>query len=584
MAQHTQAARDSAGSQTGRGINPIAWVLTCAALLAVPALGLWMTRVSIANFEATWLHDLAAANGPIPADRLAAVQLPVVCADPGLQAQFSDYCGNLTLASVLDGLGLVTLVVAIGLIAILLIANLSAPRLGPNLGRVFRPGLLGLLVGLLILLGAGSIVVVGGAYTTELSSTGLFHPYFVVIGAVTGLALIVGSLNALFAFLEPPLLNCQAIPVDRVTQPRLFLQLDQLAARIGTETPNTVVVGLQPNFWVTELPVSAFDQHLYGRTMYLSLPLCRILEVDEFEAVLGHELAHFHGGDTKLSRNFYPVYIGSRSAYAAYLATRGGFASVISLLPANVLALFFIPFERAEKRLSRQRELAADAHSAATTSPIAAGAALLKLTWHAGKWPVLEAEGVRKILWGHAPGNQSAQFASFAGSQSPPAQPETTGGPVMEHPTDTHPPVEVRVEHLGGAAEADARARVLPAARPAIAVFDNPEVLELRLVKRIQGLVAARLRVEPSIDPTSPAGPSAAALREAASGDPFIGGVVDRIQHQWGPDLVRPHQPRNRLGHPRRSRDRRCSRATQRDGDLRPASAHRDTRPGHRPG
>ena len=53
------------------------------------------------------------------------------------------------------------------------------------------------------------------------------------------------------------------------------------------------------------------DGKLKGRTMFLSLSLCRILSLDEMKAVLGHELAHYKGLDTRFSRRFYPIYRGA---------------------------------------------------------------------------------------------------------------------------------------------------------------------------------------------------------------------------------------------------------------------------------
>ena len=44
-----------------------------------------------------------------------------------------------------------------------------------------------------------------------------------------------------------------------------------------------------------------------GRTLYVSLSLLRVLEQDEADAVLAHELAHFHGGHTAVSASLVPM-------------------------------------------------------------------------------------------------------------------------------------------------------------------------------------------------------------------------------------------------------------------------------------
>ena len=337
-----------------------------------------------------------------------------MCADPTLAVQLPSSCGNLNLATTLDHLAILTLVVSIGLIAILVGARLAAPRLDRSLGTVFRPLTAALLIGLVILLVVGSIVIVGGAYTTELSSTGAFHPYFVVIGAATGVALTIASANALSQLWSHKPFSIQAVPVDQLLEPKLFATIDAVAQRIGTELPSTVLAGLAPTFFVTELPVQAFDLPVVGRTMYLSMPLCRILDTDELEAVIGHELAHYHGGDTQLSRHFYPVYAGTRNAFEAFLASRGGLAGIVRLLPANVLALFFASFAGVERRMSRDRELAADDLAASSTRAGALSSALVKLDRYSGLWLVILAEAARKIRWRWAPGNLSAEFAQLA--------------------------------------------------------------------------------------------------------------------------------------------------------------------------
>lgn len=62
-----------------------------------------------------------------------------------------------------------------------------------------------------------------------------------------------------------------------------------------------LVVGLTPTFFVTEADVHCIGGTVTGRTMYLSVPLCRILTVEELSAVIAHELGHFRGEDTVCS-------------------------------------------------------------------------------------------------------------------------------------------------------------------------------------------------------------------------------------------------------------------------------------------
>jgi hypothetical protein len=59
--------------------------------------------------------------------------------------------------------------------------------------------------------------------------------------------------------------------------------------------PETVVIGVDPTFFVTEAEVVTLSGRLWGRTLYCSMPLARILTVDELTAIIGHELGHFRG-------------------------------------------------------------------------------------------------------------------------------------------------------------------------------------------------------------------------------------------------------------------------------------------------
>jgi hypothetical protein len=84
---------------------------------------------------------------------------------------------------------------------------------------------------------------------------------------------------------------------------------------VGTAPPRHLIVGLKPNFFATRSPVmcageiladrsstaqpsrlassasAGAGEILTGRTLFISLPLCRVLRVDELASIIGHELA-----------------------------------------------------------------------------------------------------------------------------------------------------------------------------------------------------------------------------------------------------------------------------------------------------
>ena len=92
-----------------------------------------------------------------------------------------------------------------------------------------------------------------------------------------------------------------------------------------------------------------------GRTLYLSLPLCRILTQDDLKAIIGHELGHYCGVDTQFSLKFYPIYRDTCDS----LTTIAHISVAVS--PAVLMLRFFLKsFASAETAISRARELAAD--------------------------------------------------------------------------------------------------------------------------------------------------------------------------------------------------------------------------------
>ena len=124
--------------------------------------------------------------------------------------------------------------------------------------------------------------------------------------------------------------------------------------------PDHIVVGLDPTFFVTEARVRCVSGVLKGRTLFVSLPLSRLLTLEEFGAVVAHELAHFTGKDTAFSKKFFPVYRGASESVAALVTQSGnGDTGAITVIPAvAVLSFFLHSFSVAENTVSRERNFA----------------------------------------------------------------------------------------------------------------------------------------------------------------------------------------------------------------------------------
>jgi Zn-dependent protease with chaperone function len=290
-------------------------------------------------------------------------------------------------------------------------------------------------------------------------------------------------------------------------QPAVWQFVRDTAREARVLTPHHVVAGLDANFFVTDAPVRTPDGVLRGRTMFLSLPLARILSVPELRAIVGHELGHYKGQDTTWSRKFYPVYRGTSEALDRLAhAARGGVGSLV-LLPAVALLGFFLDrFALAERAISRERELAADHVGAALVGPVVTATALAKVHAFAGHWYRLRATLVNELARRRAaPANASRLFASFVADHARPEVLAGLAGSHLAHPTDSHPPLAARLENLGvSLAQVSAAALEVDPASPAVALVEDYEALERALTGTEQTLLA-EARAADAAAPAAPA-------------------------------------------------------------------------------
>ena len=284
---------------------------------------------------------------------------------------------------------------------------------------------------------------------------------------ITGSAVL--QLRRMLAVFDPDPLLILGRPVSRGEAPGLWRFLDSLAERLGALLPDSVVVGLTGGFFVSSGAklLEPGGVALAGRTLYLPLPYLPLLREDEVAAIIGHELAHFSGGDTEYSLRFVPIYAGvGRSLDAVAMA--GGTGTIPWLLQPALLGEFVMErFHHAVRHWSRLREFAADAAGAGVTSGDAAARALLRT---AAAQPRIDetldaAAGAPDAA---APDLVAATLhhAIARGLDDPAAHLEEE----QPHPTDTHPPTSQRLAALGRPPEATLLAEA--AAAPPLDALD----------------------------------------------------------------------------------------------------------------
>ena len=248
---------------------------------------------------------------------------------------------------------------------------------------------------------------------------------------------------------EPIDVMGQSLARDKA--PELWAFVDRVATKTGAGMPDSIVVGLNEGFFVTEHPVKLSNGAMVpaGRVLYLPLPYMAFLNAGEVAAVIGHELGHFIGEDTLYSQRFSPIYAATINHLVAISGGEKHEESWMDFLrrPATLFGEMFLDsFHEAVRFWGRKRELAADAVGASVVSPQAVASSLLRITAlepHVSEalemnWD--QGQTVEGGIVGHV-----RQLVASKGMADPSQHLENR----QSHPTDTHPELAVRLDALG---------------------------------------------------------------------------------------------------------------------------------------
>jgi Zn-dependent protease with chaperone function len=224
--------------------------------------------------------------------------------------------------------------------------------------------------------------------------------------------------------------------------PELWSAVREAAARLQTQPPDRILTGLQLNFYVTEMAVRYEGGRTEGRTLFMSYPLLKHLTVEEILAIVGHELGHFIGEDTRMTREFCPLRLKIRGTMLAMAGA--GLAGRPSL---HLLLFFDWLFSKTESAASRTRELLADQKAAALAGVETAARALVKFhiaaeAFGRGVRQAVESQKgdalempVREIIRDNLAGD-AGFWKELFDHKAP-------------HPMDSHPPLHDRLRALG---------------------------------------------------------------------------------------------------------------------------------------
>jgi len=224
--------------------------------------------------------------------------------------------------------------------------------------------------------------------------TGLFLAVGYMLGGTGGMViafLIALGMNA-FSYWNSDKLVLRmygAKEVSRAQAPQLYRVVERLAARAGLPMPRIYIVEqAQPNAFAT-------GRNPENAAVAATTGLLQILDEDEIEGVLAHELAHIKNRDT-LIMTMTAVVAGAISMLANFAIFFGGnrdnplgFVGVILIMIFAPLAAMLV-----QMAISRAREYGADAGGAEICgNPAALARALKKLEQSAKRARNPQAEG-----------------------------------------------------------------------------------------------------------------------------------------------------------------------------------------------
>lgn len=460
-------------------------ILLFSLLLVVPMLGYGAATLLQASTRGEFHTLIREENQMLTEAAVAAISIEQACQAPSplLQGICQEQKGLqlVRYGSLLAGMG--GLVLPLGV----LLAGWLSRLKSVYLARLFKPGLSLALTVLFLLL------TLHAAIALTLLHYGLGDlPLFILglIVIVAGGCLLAMGRNA-FRLIRPARIRLVGLPLPHKEAPELWALVIKTVRHADALPPQHIVVGIDPGCFVSEAQVDALGGTLTGRTFYCSLPLCRLLSVNELAALLGHELRHFKGGSRGLSEHVFPLYRGTLAALAERRAVRHHPAWALMVWPTSVfLGTCLDSFAGAIQHHNRKREYAADRVGARVANSKTYALALVKLHYLSEHWEELRKAAAGALRQGPLPANLSAWYAdSVAQGFDLSAAAADLAGSALSHPTDLHPPLAKRLHYLH---ENLSTVSELPCPLP-------PEDAALRLIPQAEALeekLSAAYRVE----------------------------------------------------------------------------------------
>lgn len=402
---------------------------------------------------------------------------------------------------------LLTAAIGVFLFALIVGGRIIAGTNRRRMSLVFGP-----LVRVVMLLLAISVLAQGAlfvysVYTLEAAAIQRVHGGLLAAVGIGALVACWVLLRYSIGLLKSEPMVLRGVLLDKSKQRGIYDLTNKIAAKLKAEPPDFIIVGLEPNFFVTASKINLIGHEglIQGRTLFISLSLLRVFGEDELASVIGHELGHFRGEDVAYSMKFAPTYARLGKALGN-LGSDSGSAADIAKLPAIVaLGMCFMEFAAAERTIGRERELLADRAGAEAADGFALARALVKVSFFAPHWARLSRANVDALAEGRMFTNLSQTYAQVCHELTEnldwAAAQQELGKYVQPHPIDTHPPLQQRLENLGVTLTDISPQQLVAPERAAITLIEDAQTIEESLSNlEAQWLIAIGAVVTPKTE------------------------------------------------------------------------------------
>ncbi len=401
-------------SPSWRPVNPIGtFVAVVLVPLALIALGLWQYRQAAADLAAHEAEIAAIGRSPAPADGQASLRR--------LEDEQAKATSRRNLARVVMSSAAITGVLGPALMVAAWAVGRAGRRSRTTLIACYRQ-VRRLLPALMIILVAASptslLAAVYGEYLSgEQLRVWLAVPFILVVAPASLLgsvmAFLWGEIIGLRFSADPVLVPGR--PVTHAEAPGLWQLAATLAARLGTQPPESVMVGLTGDMSLLAGPVQAegTTATLPGKALYVPLPLLAFHRENEIAALIAYQIAHFAGADPGHPDGFALMQADIDRSMGHLLKNDGErVVDTLSQLlwPALHIGHYAMgQFLHAMRYWHHQRVFAADAAAATLVSPAAMAHALLRR--EAVRRPIRNA---LKFAWNRHEQARAGDFIAFA--------------------------------------------------------------------------------------------------------------------------------------------------------------------------